>query len=96
MELVTGLVQRFETWTRGSETYGKVAGLAAVVAAAVGTAVQAQGGAISLDVTETLAVVALLGWMVLASWNGGSGYRVIAYSRWYGAEGRRSTRGLYE
>jgi hypothetical protein len=46
-------------------TYGKVTGLAAVVAAAVGTAVQAEGGAISLDVTETLAVVALLGWVVL-------------------------------
>lgn len=56
----------------GSETYGKVAGLAAVVAAAVGTTVQTQGGTVSLDVAETLAVVALLGWMVLASWNGGS------------------------
>jgi hypothetical protein len=41
-------------------TYSKVAGLTAVVAAAVGTTVQAQGGAISLDVTEALAVVALL------------------------------------
>lgn len=39
----------------------KVARLAAVVAAAVGTTVQAQGGAVSLDVAETLAVVALLG-----------------------------------
>jgi hypothetical protein len=38
-----------------------VAGLVAVVAAAVGTAVQAQGGAVSLDVAEALAVVALLG-----------------------------------
>lgn len=47
-----------------------MARLAAVVAAAVGTTVQAQGGAVSLDVAETLAVVALLGWMVLASWNG--------------------------
>jgi hypothetical protein len=45
----------------GVGTYGKVTGLAAVVAAAVGTAVQAQGRAVSLDVTETLAVVALLG-----------------------------------
>lgn len=61
MELVTSLVRRFETGLGGSETYSKVAGLAAVVAAAVGTTVQAQGGAISLDVTETLAVVALLG-----------------------------------
>jgi Zn-dependent membrane protease YugP len=43
-------------------TYGKVAGLAAVVAAAVGTAVQAQSGAISLDVSKALAVVALLGY----------------------------------
>lgn len=42
--------------------YGKVAGLAAVVAAAVG-AIQTEGGAVSLDVTEALAVVALLGWM---------------------------------
>jgi hypothetical protein len=39
---------------------GKVAGLAAVVAAAVG-AVQTEGGTVSLDVTEALAVVALLG-----------------------------------
>lgn len=53
-------------------THGKVAGLAAVVAAAVGTTVQTQGGAVGLDVAETLAVVALLGWMVLAVWNGGS------------------------
>jgi hypothetical protein len=48
-----------------------VAGLVAVVAAAVGTAVQAQGGAVSLDVAEALAVVALLGWMVLTDCNGG-------------------------
>lgn len=46
-------------------------GLAAVVAAAVSTTVQTQGGAVSLDVAETLAVVALLGWMLSASWNGG-------------------------
>lgn len=78
------------------ETYGKMAGLVAVVAAAVGTAVQAQGGAVSLDVAEALAVVALLGWMVLTDCNGGRWYRVIAYSRWYGAEGRRSTRDLYD
>jgi hypothetical protein len=39
-----------------------VAGLAAIVAAAVG-AVQTEGGTVSLDVTEALAVVALLGWM---------------------------------
>jgi hypothetical protein len=42
-------------------SYGEVTGLAAVVAAAVGTTVQAEGGAVSLDVTEALAVVALLG-----------------------------------
>lgn len=36
-------------------------GLAAVVAAAVGAAVQAQGRAVSLDMTKSLAVVALLG-----------------------------------
>lgn len=39
-----------------------MAGLAAVVAAAVGTTVQAQGRAIGLNVAETLAVVALLSW----------------------------------
>lgn len=44
----------------GEETYGKVAGLAAVVAAAVST-VQTERRAVSLDVAETLAVVALLG-----------------------------------
>lgn len=43
-------------------SYGKVAGLVAVVAAAVGTTVQAKGRAVSLDVTEALAVVALLSW----------------------------------
>lgn len=45
-----------------SSTYGKVAGLAAVVAAAVGTTVQAQSGAVSLDMSKALAVVALLGY----------------------------------
>ena len=54
----------------GVETYGKVAGLAAVVTAAVGTTIQAQGRAVSLDVTEALAVIALLGWMVLAIGDG--------------------------
>jgi hypothetical protein len=44
-----------------------VAGLAAVVAAAVG-AVQTEGGTVSLDVTEALAVVALLGWMDVSNW----------------------------
>ena len=45
-------------------TYGKVAGLAARVAAAVGSATaDAESRAVSLDVTETLAVVALLGWI---------------------------------
>lgn len=50
---------------------GKVAGLAAVVAAAVGATVQAQGGAVGLNVTEALAVVALLGL-------GGAGKRAAA------------------
>ena len=36
-------------------------GLVAVVAATVGTAIQAEGRAVSLNVAETLAVVALLG-----------------------------------
>jgi hypothetical protein len=70
-----------------------VAGLAAVVAAAVGSAVQAEGGAVSLDVTDTLAVVALLGWVVLVVCLWWLVLR-IAYSRWYGEEGRRWTRGL--
>lgn len=43
-------------------TYSKVTGLATVVAAAAGaSAAQAEGRAVSLDVTKTLAVVALLG-----------------------------------
>lgn len=42
-------------------SYSKVAGLVAVVAAAIGATVQAKGGAVSLDVTDALAVVALLG-----------------------------------
>jgi hypothetical protein len=43
-------------------TYGKVARLTARVAAAVGsTTADAEGRAVSLDVTKTLAVVALLG-----------------------------------
>jgi hypothetical protein len=47
-------------------TYGKVAGLAARVAATVGgTTADAEGRAVSLDVAETLAVVALLGWTFL-------------------------------
>jgi hypothetical protein len=40
---------------------GKVTGLVAVVAAAIGTTVQAKGGAVSLDVTDALTIVALLG-----------------------------------
>jgi hypothetical protein len=69
-------------------SYGKVTGLTAVVAAAVSTTVQAEGGAVSLDVPDALAVVALFGWkrVSIASIelevNG-------PYSRWYGAEGRR-------
>jgi hypothetical protein len=46
--------------SRAGAVAGKVAGLAAIVAAAVG-AVQTEGGTVSLDVTEALAVVALLG-----------------------------------
>lgn len=43
-------------------TYGKVTGLAARVAAAVGsTTANAEGRAVSLNVAEALAVVALLG-----------------------------------
>lgn len=52
--------QSWPSTTVTESTYSKVAGLAAVVAAAIGT-VQAQGGAVSLDVAEALAVVALLG-----------------------------------
>lgn len=47
-------------------TYGKVAGLAAVVATAIRAAVQTQGGAVSLDVAKTLAVVALLGCVIIS------------------------------
>lgn len=44
-------------------TYGEVAGLTARVAAAIGSAAaDAEGRAISLDVAEALAVVALLGY----------------------------------
>lgn len=44
------------------EAYGKVTGLAAVVAAAAGAgATQAEGRAVSLNVAKALAVVALLG-----------------------------------
>lgn len=42
-------------------TYGKVTRLAAVVAAAVRATIEAQCGTVGLDVTKTLAVVALLG-----------------------------------
>ena len=46
---------------RKGQTYSKMARLAAVVAATAGSsAAQAKGRAISLDVTQTLAVVALL------------------------------------
>lgn len=54
-----------------------MAGLAAVVAAAVRAAVQTQSGAVSLDVAETLAVVALLGCMYISNmvwrWRGDGG-----------------------
>lgn len=44
-------------------TYGKVTGLAARVAAAVGgSTADAEGRAVSLNVAEALAVVALLGY----------------------------------
>lgn len=46
---------------RENQTYSKMTGLAAVVAAAVGT-VQTEGGTIRLNVAQTLAVIALLGW----------------------------------
>ena len=45
----------------GNSTYGKVADLAAVVATAVRTTVETQRGTVSLNVTKSLAVVALLG-----------------------------------
>jgi hypothetical protein len=54
-----------------------VAGLAAVVAAAVG-AVQTEGRAVSLDMTEALAVVALLGWMKFSIWH------CYEHGSWYG------------
>ena len=47
--------------TKGRETYNVVAKLLAVVAAARRTgATEAEGGAIGLDVAESLAVIALL------------------------------------
>lgn len=60
--------------------------MVAVVAAAVGT-VHTQGGAVSLDMAETLAVVALLGWKIVRT-----GVRRVygqaPYSRWYEDEGK--------
>ena len=51
-----------------SSTYSDVADLSAGVAAASGsTAAQTKSGAVSLDVAETLAVVALLGWRMSVS-----------------------------
>ena len=52
----------FQDIYRPNSTYSKVTGLAAVVAAAIGTTVQAESGAVSLDMAKTLAVVALLRW----------------------------------
>ena len=47
-----------------SWTYGKVTRLAARVATSIGrAAAQAQSRAVSLDMAETLAVVALLSWI---------------------------------
>lgn len=43
------------------QTYSKVTKLVAVVAAAVSATVKAQCGTVSLDVANSLAVVALLG-----------------------------------
>lgn len=56
--------QEYGVCSRGAEaqTYSKMAGLAAVVAAAAGgVAGEAQSRAVGLDVAKTLAVVALLG-----------------------------------
>ena len=53
---------RKEGGLKRGPTYSKVAGLAAVVAAAAGgVAAESEGRAVGLDVAETLAVVALLG-----------------------------------
>lgn len=68
-------------------TYSKMTGLAAVVATAVGT-VQAQGRAVSLDVAEALAVVALLCWKTISTSSQGW-QRRVPYSRLYEDEGRR-------
>lgn len=70
-------------------TYSKVTGLAAVVAAAVG-AVQTQSGAVSLDMAEALAVVALLRCMestnrILVVKTRGN--EKVPYSQWYEEEG---------
>lgn len=62
-------------------------GLVAVVAAAVGT-VHAQSRAVSLDMAEALAVVALLGWTIIRTGSQRSNGQV-PYSRWYEDEGRR-------
>lgn len=68
-------------------TYRKVAGLVAVVAAAVGT-VHTQGRAVSLDMAEALAVVALLSWKSVRIGMQRL-YGEVPYSRWYEDEGKR-------
>ena len=51
-----------------STSYGKMANLATGVAATIGgTSAQTQSRAVSLDMTESLAVIALLGWILSVS-----------------------------
>ena len=72
---------------------GKVAGQTTAVAASAGAGTaQAQSGAVSLDVSKTLAVVALLGYRRVSEvWATRS--PCVTYSRWCGDEGIRWTRG---
>lgn len=79
-------------------TYSKVTGLAAVVAAATGGAtVQTKRGAVSLDVANALAVVALLGWdRRQQGCSEASRDEKVPYSRWYEEEGSCWTRVLFE
>jgi hypothetical protein len=70
-----------------------VAGLAAVVAAAVGTAVQAEGWAVGLDVAETLAVIALLGWK-RSAWLSREGSMAMWIFLTLGSARKRASAGL--
>jgi len=74
-----------------------VARLAARVAAAVGgTTADAKSRAVSLDVTETLAVVALLGWNRCKRLRDAAiRLKSVAYSQLSWGEGRCCSRGLF-